>query len=181
MKDDGTEQDPKIQLLLAGIFLVVVIGGVIDLVLDQPDSLWTAHVVFEVLMILISLASASYLASGWFSASHAVSELRHSVADREAERDAWKARAGAAMESLGRAVGLQFGDWELTASEAETALLLLKGFSTKRIARLTERSDRTVRQHAVAVYKKSGLSGRSELAAFFLGDLKLQPTVDRDS
>jgi DNA-binding NarL/FixJ family response regulator len=33
---------------------------------------------------------------------------------------------------------------------------------------MTGRSERTVRQHAVAVYEKSGLHGRSELAAFFL-------------
>jgi hypothetical protein len=30
-----------------------------------------------------------------------------------------------------------------------------------------------VRQHAVAVYRKSGLAGRAELAAFFLEDLLL--------
>jgi hypothetical protein len=31
----------------------------------------------------------------------------------------------------------------------------------------------TVRQHAVAVYRKSGLAGRAELSAFFLEDLLL--------
>ena len=44
----------------------------------------------------------------------------------------------------------------------------LKGFSHKRIGKLTDRSERTARQHAVAVYRKSGCAGRSELAAFFL-------------
>jgi hypothetical protein len=35
-----------------------------------------------------------------------------------------------------------------------------------------------VRQHAVSVYRKSGLSGRAELAAFFLEDLLLpQPAA----
>jgi len=31
--------------------------------------------------------------------------------------------------------------------------------------------DEVLRQHAVAVYQKSGLRGRAELAAFFLEDL----------
>lgn len=53
------------------------------------------------------------------------------------------------------------------------ALLLLKGHSHKAIARLTSRSSQTARQHASAVYKKSGLAGRAELAAFFLEDLML--------
>jgi hypothetical protein len=33
------------------------------------------------------------------------------------------------------------------------------------------RSERTVRQHAVAVYRKAGVAGRAELAAFFLSGL----------
>ena len=38
---------------------------------------------------------------------------------------------------------------------------------------LLGKSDRTVRQQAVEVYRKSGLSGRAELSAFFLEDLLL--------
>ena len=72
-----------------------------------------------------------------------------------------------------------FGANELTPAEREVAILLLKGHSHKRIARLTERSDQTVRQHATAVYRKSGLSGRAELAAFFLEDLMLPVKVAR--
>jgi DNA-binding NarL/FixJ family response regulator len=52
----------------------------------------------------------------------------------------------------------------------------LKGFSHKEIGNLTGRSERTVRQHSIAVYRKSGLSGRAELSAFFLEDLLL-PTA----
>ena len=52
-------------------------------------------------------------------------------------------------------------------------MFLLKGYSHKQIAALTERSERTVRQHAVSVYRKSGLGGRAELSAFFLEDLLL--------
>ena len=163
MRDDGTGQDPNIQLILAGVFLVVVVGGVIDLILDQPDRLLSAHVLFELALISASLIAATYLARGWYSASHAVTELQHSLADREAERDAWRKRASLAMKSLGVAVSQQLAAWYLTASERETAVFLLRGHSTKRIARLTERSDRTVRQHAVSVYRKSGLEGRAEL------------------
>ena len=65
----------------------------------------------------------------------------------------------------------------LTAAEREVALQLLKGQSHKEIAYATGRSERTVRQHAVAVYQKSGLRGRAELAAFFLEDLILPTGV----
>ena len=64
---------------------------------------------------------------------------------------------------------------ELWATAFEVSLLLLKGYGHKEIAALLGRSERTVRQHAVAVYRKSHLSGRAELAAFFLEDLFLPP------
>ena len=48
----------------------------------------------------------------------------------------------------------------------------------KEAANLTQRSERTMRQHAVSVYRKSGLGGRAELAAFFFEDMLL-PSADR--
>ncbi len=71
------------------------------------------------------------------------------------------------------AIDGQFAAWKLTAAEREVALLILKGYGHKQIAGATQRSERTVRQHAVTVYQKSGLAGRAELAAFFLEDLLL--------
>ena len=48
---------------------------------------------------------------------------------------------------------------------------MLKGLSHKEIAKLRNSSAVTVRQQAAAVYAKSGLSSRAELAAYFLEDL----------
>ncbi len=43
----------------------------------------------------------------------------------------------------------------------------------KEVATARGVSERTARQQATAVYQKSGLSGRADLAAFFLEDLLL--------
>lgn len=51
--------------------------------------------------------------------------------------------------------------------------MLLKGFGHKQVAAHLGRSERTVRQQAVDVYRKAGLQGRAELAAFFLQDVVL--------
>jgi len=165
------QSTPRLQLVLAVIFLIIMVGAVIDLVLDRPDTLWSAHVLFEAGMVLVSLGAAAYLASGWFSALREVRHLQKTVETRGAERDAWKAQAGQILAGMSQAVDRQFSAWGLTPTEKETALMLLKGHSHKRIARLTERSDRTVRQHAVVVYRKAGLAGRSELSGFFLEGL----------
>ncbi len=60
--------------------------------------------------------------------------------------------------------------------ERETAILLLKGFSHREITSIAGKSEKTVRQHSVAIYRKSGLGGRAELSAFFLEDLLLPAT-----
>jgi DNA-binding NarL/FixJ family response regulator len=48
---------------------------------------------------------------------------------------------------------------------------MLKGLRHKEIATMRETSERTVRQQALTIYKKAGLDGRTDLAAFFLEDL----------
>ena len=57
------------------------------------------------------------------------------------------------------------------AAERDNARL--EGLVTER------RSERTVRQHAVAAYDKAGVAGRAELAAFFLTDLPLATSDQR--
>ena len=63
-----------------------------------------------------------------------------------------------------------FTEWGLTPAEAEIGWMLLKGLSFKEMADAREKSERTVRQQAGAIYAKSGLNNRSDLAAFFLED-----------
>ncbi len=57
-------------------------------------------------------------------------------------------------------------------------LFLLKGLSLKEIASLRNTSERTVREQARSLYRKSGLPGRSSLSAFFLEDLLLPRSDD---
>lgn len=175
----GTFEGPLAPVL--AVFLVmVVIGGTIDLILDRPASWRSLHVAFEVAMVLVSLGFAIALFSGWRKtavelrntrASLAVS--RRDLAARVAERDEWRQRAEAALVGFSVAIDQQFDAWKLSRAEREVALMLLKGEGHKQAAAHLGRSERTVRQQAVEVYRKSGLQGRAELAAFFLQDLGL--------
>ena len=159
-------------VLVAGM-LLVLIGGVVDLWLDQPSSWLTFHVVFELMMIAGALVFMTALWLGWWRARNEAHQLRKSLDARRAERDAWKANAEKALEGLASAIDRQFDAWQLTPAEREVALLLLKGYSHKHVAADTGRSERTVRQHATSVYEKAGLGSRAELAAFFLDALRL--------
>jgi len=164
---------PRLQILLAAFFLIVTTGAALDLLMDRPRTLLSVHVLFELVLLVTSLGAAAYLGWGWYGAMKEVRSLRTAEDQRRSASDAWRARAEQALEGLGEALAIQFDAWELTPAERETALMVLKGYSHKRVGRLTGRSERTVRQHAVAVYRKAGVASRSELSAFFLEGLFL--------
>ena len=99
-----------------------------------------------------------------------------------ARRDSehWRKTARAHVEGLSRAIATQFSAWDLTSAEADVAGLMLKGLSHKEIAALRDSTVATVRQHAASVYRKSNLTNRTQLIAFFLEDL-LMPDTSTES
>lgn len=99
--------------------------------------------------------------------------LAEQLAATRVEANRWQTEARDLVKGLAAALDQQFDRWALSPAEKETALLLLKGLSHKEIANVRSVSDATARQQARAVYKKGGLSGRHDLAAFFLEDLML--------
>lgn len=173
------ENQERLQLILAVAMIAIVVGGTIDLILDQPEHWLSFHVVFEMLMIAGALAMVTTLWLGWWRNVRSVEELQRSLKERKDERDAWRRSAEDALDGMSRAIDRQFAVWDLTPAEREIALFLLKGHSHKAIAKRTGRSPQTVRQHAASAYRKAELTGRAELSAFFLEDLML-PGPDRE-
>ena len=171
---------PRVTPLVVLAFLAVVVAGVIDLVLDDPASWLTPHVIVEASLIALSLGLAVYLWRGWRLTSRTLDRTREELEQREEERDAWRERAGRLLRDLGEAMEDQFRAWDLTPAEREVALLLVKGYSHRQIARRTDRSERTCREHASSAYRKAGLAGRAELAAFFLEDVRLPGETSRE-
>lgn len=163
----------RLRVVLVAALLSIIVGGGIDLYMDHPQDWLSFHVIFESLMIAGALVMATTLWLGWWHSAQSVEELRQSLEARKDERDAWRSSAEHAILGMSRAIDRQFDAWDLTPAEREVALLLLKGHSHKAIAKHTGRSHQTVRQHAAAVYRKSGLGGRAELSGFFLEDLML--------
>ena len=171
--DDLDEDGQGLRWLLGAVLLLAIIGGGLDLWLDAPESLWSLHVFYEVALIPGAVMSIVALWTGWWRARRSLVETRHALLAQAVERDAWRDSARSALEGFGRAMDERFQAWGLTPAERDVALGLLKGKSHKVIAFETGRSERTVRQHAVSVYQKSGLGGRAELSAFFLEGVML--------
>lgn len=173
--DDAIGDERPLVALLAAVLLTAIAGGAIDLYFDAPDTWWSVHVLYEVGLIAVEVAASVVLWRGWRRSRHLLVETRHVLEAHDVERAMWRASAEVALSGFARAIDERFSGWALTPTEREIALRLLKGHSHKQIAYDTGRSERTVRQHAVAIYQKSGLGGRAELSAFFLDDLLLPP------
>ena len=164
---------PRFRIGLTALLIAIATWGVVDLVLDRPQTWLSGHVLVEVGFVLLSLGSVIYLWQGWMRARRSLGQAEGELAANEAERDRWRARATRLLHGLGEEIDAQFERWSLTPTERQVALLLLKGLGHREAASVLDRSERTVRQHAVSVYRKSGLAGRAELSAFFLEDLLL--------
>jgi len=169
----SSDSAARTRAIVAWLLAAMSVAGIADLATDSPGVWRGSHAFVELAFILLAAAAAILLLRGWRDTERSLAGVRATLAARQAERDRWQALAQNALRGLGEAMDRQFDAWALTPAEKETALFLLKGYSHKETASLTHRSERTVRQHAVSVYRKSGLSGRAELAAFFFEDMLL--------
>lgn len=176
--------------LLAGVlvaFLTVAGLAAIDIFSDLEEGTTPSHVVSETGVLFVGLMGSILVARRMvltLRRARAVERQAVDLADRlavsEAEARRWRSDARDLMNGLAEALDQQFDRWALSPAEKQTALLLLKGLSHKEVASIRSVSDATARQQARAVYKKAGLSGRHDLAAFFLEDLMV-PTEAVDN
>ncbi len=157
----------------AGGLVVLLIGAVlVDLITDRLACGSDARqMLTKALFTLLAIAGACWLYLLLRSRSHAIRSLSSDLGRAQAEAERWRAESQALVAGLSGAIDEQFSRWELTSAEREVALLLIKGLSTRVIAELRQTKEATVRQQAQGVYKKAGLGGRADLAAFFLEDL----------
>jgi hypothetical protein len=100
---DSDPPSAQLRIPLTILLLAIVAGGAGDLVLDAPDDWASFHVLYEVAMICGALGIVAWLWRGWGRAATSAGVLRRTLAERQAERDAWRARAERALEGLGLA------------------------------------------------------------------------------
>ncbi|SHG49205.1 helix-turn-helix transcriptional regulator [Cognatishimia maritima] len=65
----------------------------------------------------------------------------------------------------------KFEAWGLTNAERDVALYSIKGLSLAEIASVRETSEGTVKAQSNAIYRKAGVSGRTQLLSLFVEDL----------
>jgi DNA-binding CsgD family transcriptional regulator len=159
----------RLVLAIALLVTCALIG--LDLINDTSEGVAPWHLFVEASAGLTALVALFVLLRGAFVLRRRLNlEIANFSAFRE-EAEHWRAQARRHVEGLSQDIDQQLTKWQLTAAEKEVAFLLLKGYELKEIARARNTSAKTARAQSVAIYAKAGLTGRSELAAFFLEDL----------
>lgn len=180
---EGLTSEGRLLIGVIAAFAAVAVLAATDLATDLGEGTTLGHVVAEGSVVLVGLLGAVLMARRLLTilrSERAAREEATSLAERlratEAEAARWRSEARSLLEGLAAAMDRQFERWALSPAEKEVALLLLKGLSHKEVADARAITEATARQQARAVYKKAGLTGRSDLAAFFLEDL-LEPVA----
>lgn len=153
------------------ILISFVIFFMIDLYIDLGEGVGVDHIWHEFVFLFLAVGAVVYQAKIVLKTEEQLKITRIELLEAKNSYKAWQTKSRSSALELRRMIDQQFEEWNLSHSEKEIALFLIKGLSMKEIADLRQTSDTTVRQQASVIYKKSMTSGRQELAAFFLEDI----------
>lgn len=155
------------------VFLLIAALICADYLMDASAHDARVHAAIELSLMAVSVLAGTIFWSRFVAARRRELLLSRDLDRAQVEADRWKGEASELLRGLGAAIDSQFDRWALSSAEREVGLLLLKGLALKEVAEARQTSERTVRQQALSIYRKAGLSGRAELSAFFLEDLLL--------
>lgn len=164
--------------LLLVAFGAVAVLAIADLATDLRGGTTYRHALVEGTIAMMGIAGLAWAVGRFREVARESASLRREAVELDqrlsasrAEADRWRQQAGDLITGLSAAIDRQLQVWQLSEAEHEVALLLLKGLSHKEIAEIRNVGEATVRQQAGSIYRKAGLGGRRDLAAFFLEDL----------
>jgi DNA-binding CsgD family transcriptional regulator len=179
LRDKHSTLEGRLVPALIAVFGVIAVLVILDVIADLREGAAFGHVAVEAGIGLAALAGLIALTGRVVGEARVARRTATALStDLESTRQAaaqWRREAQGLIQGLGAQIDAQFSKWNLTGAEKEVALLLLKGFSHRDVARLRRVTEATARQQARAIYTKAGLTGRHDLAGFFLEDLMLPP------
>lgn len=159
------------EVFLVLIFAVMLTTSGVDLVADLYHGVSLEHVFEEAIIIVMSLFAVAWILVGLYQQKLEITELKKELESIDKTRLQPKKYVLEARKNLSNVVTQQFSEWGLTESESDIGWLLLKGLSLKEIAVVRNTLEKTVRQQASSIYKKSGVPGRHVFSAWFIEDI----------
>ncbi len=166
-----TNENASSALLIA----VTIIFTIFDIYKDFVEGSSIYHLGIELIVIVFLISTIIVFLRNLLRDK---AELVSTLSGTRKDLTFWKKKSSKLINGLSQEIDQQFTDWSLSKSEKEIGILLIKGFSIKEISTLRGTAEKTVKVQTSAIYRKSNLNNRSELAAFFLEDLLLPQEMD---
>jgi|TARA_Y100000310_G_scaffold259790_2_gene268561 DNA-binding CsgD family transcriptional regulator len=152
------------------LLLIIIVISASDFVGDITQGSSMSHLIEEALIITFSITATIYLIGNIRSQDRELSQLKQELAISNRQLHDASEEFGEVRTQYSELIRDQFQSWNLTDSEQEIAMLLLKGLSFKEIAAIRTTREKTVRQQASQLYAKAGVKGRYAFSAWFFED-----------
>jgi len=159
----------KDKLITLGLVLIMLLNFA-DLIADIRMGVPLWHILSEGAIVLMSGCMAAYLMIEIRRRTRSLKKLSQQLKESKHQHAQITEQFKAARHDYFQAIEQQFNDWQLSHSEQEVALLILKGLSIPEIAIMRTTKEKTVRHQASAIYRKAQIEGRHELSAWFMED-----------
>lgn len=153
-------------------FALLVFGlSAAEIIVEFLQGQSIAEMLDDIAMFLISGLVVGLFIIDFRVQQQALGKLQGQLESARGQLAAVDATSGQLATQYREVMQKQFDVWKLTQSEQDVVLGLLKGLSFREIAELRDTREKTVRQQAASVYRKAGIAGRHELAAWFFEDM----------
>jgi len=157
------------------VLLIVAVLSAWDIASDWSTTGFGLHIALEALLLIGAGTGMALVLRQWLRLRRKTTELQQDLTRVSQLNEQYRLEARQFAEGLQGSIDRQMDRWKLSEAEKQVAYLLIKGFSTKKVAELRNTSEKTVRQQCTQIYRKANLEGRADLAAFFLEDLLSPP------
>ncbi len=151
-----------VQLLLTGFFLFDLLSS--KFALSSTPLPWQVREYIE-------LAGALGLLIGIFVSFYELIKTRRSIRTL-------RSRIRVASSAFYDLVEDEFDGWGLSPKERDVAIFILKGLSNLEISQITGKKEGTVKAQTNSLFRKAGVSSRSQFACYFIEVLLQEPLVE---
>ncbi|MCE9600139.1 MAG: helix-turn-helix transcriptional regulator [Spirochaetia bacterium] len=158
----------RTQLTYAAIVFLLMCGEAVDVTNDYLHDGITRWVLLDLALFVCVGLGVGYIL---FQTTRDLRETHSHLLQARQDLDDFRNKNREVLQGMRQAILSQFQGWGLSPSETRIAEFLVRGYSTRQVGAMLKKSERTVRNQALAVYRKSGMTGRSDLSAFFLQDI----------
>jgi DNA-binding CsgD family transcriptional regulator len=156
-------------IVLFGAYFFLAIDDIID---DVNDNVPKIHIFANVAFLAAAVFALIFFIRLSYKEIKAEIDRRSRFTNQVIEHSEELAIQVESLKSgVTQTINNHFTIWRFSDAEKEIGFLLLKGFSFKEIGNFRSTSEKTVRDQATNIYKKSDTKNRAEFVAYFLEDL----------